>query len=112
MPFPNFDGKHAHDALVNPDDLYRWRVAQGLLPKDLAPPDAVILTYQPLLFDAAVGAEPTNEFPGPPSARLHTLDETQGRVRVIGRFGFGAPVAPVLIAKLASPPTPRSLTTA
>jgi uridine phosphorylase len=107
MPFPNFDGKHAHDALVNPVDLYQWRVAHALLPNDLEAPDGVILTYQPLLFDAAVGAEPTSDFPGPPSAQLHTLDKTHGRVGVIGRFGFGAPVAAVVLEELACLGTTR-----
>lgn len=101
MPFPNFDGKHAHDAMVNPGDLLRWRVERGLIPKDVKAPDSVIVTYQPLLWEAAVGAEATSEFAGsPPSASLRTLDETQGRVGVVGRFGLGAPAAAIVIEEL------------
>jgi uridine phosphorylase len=100
MPFPNFDGKHAHDAMVNPSDLLGWRMERGLIPRDLQAPDAVIVTYQPLLWDAAVGAEATSAFAGSPSASLRTLDETRGRVGIVGRFGLGAPVAAIVIEEL------------
>lgn len=101
MPYPNFDGKHAHDALVNPSDLHRWRVGRGLIPTEAPGPAAVILTYQPALWDAAVGAEPTSEFAGGTrSWRMQTLDETAGRVGVMGNFGLGAPAAAIVIEEL------------
>jgi uridine phosphorylase len=109
MPFPNFEGKHAHDAMVNPEDLLRWRVQRGLIPRDAKAPDAVIVTYQPLLWDAAIGAEATSECALTPAASLRTLDEAQGRVGVVGKFGFGAPVTAVVIEELICLGTTRFL---
>ncbi len=101
MPFPNVEGKHAHDALVHPSDLHRWRVDHGLVPADLQAPEAVILTYQPPLFEAAVGAEPTSQVAaGSPAASVRTFDETDGRAGIVGKFGFGAPVATIVVEEL------------
>ncbi|MGH9049005.1 MAG: nucleoside phosphorylase [Acidimicrobiia bacterium] len=100
MPFPNFDGKHAHDAMVNPEDLLRWRIERGLIAQDVRVPEAVIVTYQPLLWEAAAGAEATSECAASPTASLRTLDTTEGQVGVLGKFGFGAPIAAILIEEL------------
>lgn len=101
MAFPNFPGKHDHPALATAEAALRWRRDQGLLPADLPVPDAAIFTYQPQLFAAVKGREPHAKLVGAGLVgETLLLDRTEGRVAVCGRFGFGAPVAAILMEHL------------
>jgi uridine phosphorylase len=98
VPYPHFEGKHAHDALIEPAEFVRYWVDSGILAADFAAPDGVVLLYQPRLFAHILrSGRVTAAFMG-----LHTFDDTGGRVGVIGGFGIGAPAATVVLEALAS----------
>jgi uridine phosphorylase len=107
VPYPHFEGKHAHDALVEPADFVRYWVDSGILPADFAVPAGVVLLYQPRLFAhvlRSASVTPLTAQADRPTAfmGLHTFDDTGGRVGVIGGFGIGAPAATVVLEALAS----------
>ena len=104
--FPRFAGKHDHGDLVSPAALRAWREARGMLPKRV--PDAVVLLYQDGLFDAVNAFEPTTVV-GQHGVYRHTvtLDRTGGRLGVAGRFGYGAPMAALVMEDLAALGTTR-----
>ena len=105
MPYPNFEGKHAHEALVEPTAFLRYWVDNGTLPTDRTPPRGVVLLYQNPLFEAVVSQARITPY-GPPGSRptafldLHTVDDTDGTVGVIGGFGIGAPAATSVLESL------------
>jgi uridine phosphorylase len=107
VPYPHFEGKHAHDALVEPADFVRYWVDNGILPADFTAPDGVVMLYQPRLFAHVLRSGGVTSF-APRGERdasfmgLHTFDDTGGRVGVIGGFGIGAPAATVILEVLAS----------
>ncbi len=98
MPYPNFEGKHAHDALTEPAAFVQYWVDQGVLPADHTPPLGVVVLYQRRLLDAVLAGPRVSPF-APRGARntafldLHTFDDTDGTIGVIGGFGIGAPAA-------------------
>ncbi len=107
MPYPNFEGKHAHDALTEPAAFVRYWVDQGVLPAEYTPPRGVIVLYQKRLVDAVLGGPGVSPF-APRGGRntafldLHTFDDTGGTVGVIGGFGIGAPAATSALESLAA----------
>ena len=54
VPYPNFAGKHAHDALLEPSTFVRYWTAQGVLPESFVAPEGVVVLYQRRLFDAVI----------------------------------------------------------
>lgn len=101
MAFPNFEGKHAHDPLMTPEAMLRYRLERGMLPADATVPTGVVLTYQKELWSAAQKYEDTTAFGGShPYDCLHLLDRTDHRVGVIGNFGIGAPIAAIVLEDL------------
>jgi uridine phosphorylase len=91
MAFPNFAGKHAHDAFINPQDYIDYLRRQQLLPV-LQIPQSIVFCYQRELLRYILDQEETesvkairNEF--------HLLKNTEGKVGVYGDFGIGAPAA-------------------
>ena len=58
--YPNFAGKHGHEAIFSPAEVVASLAANG----PLAVPDAVILAYQPFLFDELKGrgVQPTTGY--------------------------------------------------
>ena len=105
MPYPNFEGKHAHEALVEPAAFLQYWVDTGVLPTDRTPPHGVDVLYQNPLFDAVVSQAGFTPY-GPPGSRptafldLHTVDDSDGTVGVIGGFGIGAPAATSVVESL------------
>jgi uridine phosphorylase len=98
--FPSYGGKHGHEAFVTPQAVLAHRRARGFELTDAVPP-AVIVTYQPHLFDAVLDTEDTTAMlVGGPAETVHAFDRTDGRVGVIGRFGIGAPAAAVVVEEL------------
>jgi uridine phosphorylase len=110
VAFPNFAGKHAHDALVEPADFVSYWVDQGVLPDGFTAPHGVVVLYQQRLFDAVLrgsAGSPVSPF-APGSERrtaflgLHTFDDSDGKVGVVGGFGIGAPAAANVLESLAA----------
>ncbi len=87
--FPNFEGKHAHDAIISPSEVVARFVDNG----SLVIPDAVVLTYQHLIPEhlANIGFSQAGGYPGP--WRTLWLSEHPRRpiVGVANGFGIGAP---------------------
>lgn len=105
MPYPNFQGKHAHEALVEPATFLQYWVDTGALPADRTAPHGVVVLYAQPLFDLVIGQPGVTPF-GPPGMRatafldLHTFDDSDGTVGVIGGFGIGAPAATSVVESL------------
>jgi uridine phosphorylase len=105
VPYPNFEGKHAHQALVEPAAFLQYWVDTGALPADRRAPRGVVVLYAKPLFDILVAQPGVTSF-GPPEMRptafldLHTFDDTDGTVGVIGGFGIGAPAATSIVESL------------
>ncbi len=96
MPFPNFENKHSETALFNPDDFIKYATTRNRL--IFEPPESVIFCYQHSLMDHILENHETTDtkrFGG-----LYLLDETRGKVGVIGKFGVGAPVAVGVLEEL------------
>lgn len=97
MPFPNFAGKHAHDAFFSPADFVAYKREQGPYP-DFVVPGGVILSYQPSLVRHILATEETEQVNFANGMTL--LSDTGGRIGVIGGFGIGAPAASTILEEL------------
>jgi uridine phosphorylase len=97
MPFPNFEGKHAHDPLFSAHDFLAYLRASNLLP-DIDAPASALLFYQPEAAHHVIGER------RPPDVRLfapvHIITRGNGRAAVAGDFGVGAPVAALVMEHL------------
>ena len=91
MTFPNFAGKHAHDALFNPRDFLEYMRQQQALPVPQMP-QSIIFCYQRDLLQHVLAHEETERITGIPN-QLHLLKGTGDRVGIYGGFGIGAPAA-------------------
>ena len=91
MSFPNFENKHEHDSIVNPQGFMEYLERIGRYVR-LEPPTGVILCYQPRLLRYVLENHKTTivDFPG---TQLYLLDEVGQKVAIAGRFGIGAPSA-------------------
>jgi uridine phosphorylase len=94
--YPNFAGKHGHEAIFSPADVVA-RLASGQRPA----PDAVILTYQPFLLDELRerGVQPATGYPGPWRSLWFTGSGARS-IAVVGGFGIGAPAATTVLEEL------------
>ena len=107
VPYPNYEGKHAHDALTEPASFVRYWTEQGALPEGFVAPDGVIVLYQNRLFETVRRGDGVSPF-APRGRRdtaflgLHTFDDTGGTIGVIGGFGIGAPAATSVLESLAA----------
>ncbi len=97
MPFPNFAGKHQHDAFFSPDDFLEYQREQGRLPK-FPVPDGIVLCYQPSLLRHILATEDHEEIRF--ASGMALLNATGGRIGVVGRFGIGAPAAAAALEEL------------
>ena len=95
MTFPNFAGKHGHDAFFSPHEMRDWREARGMLPEHV--PEALIFIYQDALFEGVCEFENNTVLGSGMYAKVRTLGRTEGRVAVVGGFGIGAPVAAAIL---------------
>jgi uridine phosphorylase len=110
VPYPNLEGKHAHDALVSAEDFVRYWASQGRLPGEFTAPTGVVMLWQRPVWDGVLrrggvtAFSPTPRGGARPTAflGLHTFDATGGAVGVIGGFGIGAPAATVVLESLAA----------
>jgi uridine phosphorylase len=89
MSFPNFAGKHAHDAFFTPQDFVAYLRREGRLPDDLIMPGGIILSYHPRMLVAALAEEEAQEIPIA-GYKLAVLG-ADGAVGLCTGFGIGAP---------------------
>ena len=90
-------GKHALQALFHPEDNVAYARAEGLL-EGFRAPDGIILCYQRSVLEHSRATEDFATVPLVPQHRgLYTLPSTGHRIGVLGGFGFGAPVATLLM---------------
>jgi uridine phosphorylase len=93
--YPNLPGKHALEALFHPEDNVAYARADGLLDRYQAP-EGIILCYQRSVLEHSRSTEASVELL-PLHRGLYTLPSTDHRIGVLGGFGFGAPVATLLM---------------
>ena len=89
MTFPNFAGKHAHDAFFHPQDYIEYLRRQQFLP-DLQMPQSIIFCYQSQLLRRIAAQEETERIEAVPN-EFYLLKSTKGKVGIYGGFGIGAP---------------------
>jgi uridine phosphorylase len=93
--YPNFPGKHAHDAFFSPQDFVEYRRRLGRLP-DFDIPEAIIICYQRSLLEHVLATHEVVKGGGF-AGEFYLLPGTGGRVGLSGNFGIGAPVATVIL---------------
>jgi uridine phosphorylase len=93
--YPNFPGKHAHDAFFSPQDFVEYRRRIGRLP-DFSIPEAVIFFYQRSLFEHVLAHHEVVQAGGF-AGDFYLLAGAGGRIGLSGNFGIGAPIATVLL---------------
>lgn len=99
MPFPNLPAKHALDPYVTPAQQVQWWRDLGRL-EGFRAPEGVVLVYQPRLYQGVVDADDARPAVGGVFQRMRLLGRAEGRVGVVGGFGFGAPAAAVVLEGL------------
>src|SRR3989344_2437534 len=98
MVFPNFRNKHNLDSMITPLDFMNYLKKTKKYPKFKAP-KGVILCYQKSLMEHILKnhkVTKVNGFYG----EMYLINETKGRVAVIGKFGIGSPVVVSLLEEL------------
>jgi uridine phosphorylase len=96
--YPNFHGKHAHDAFFTPKEFVGYARRHGII-SDFAVPDGVILCYSRSLLERICSSRETSRI-GEVWGEFHLLGESAGRVGVVGKFGIGAPAATTILEEL------------
>ena len=106
MSYPNHPDKYAEEAVVEPARFLDYLRSQGNYPA-FPPPEGIILCYQKRLLEYVLTNHKTTR---PPNGfGVHLLDETEGRVGIVGGFGIGAPAAVVLLEEFIALGVPRFL---
>jgi uridine phosphorylase len=98
MAFPNFEGKHAHNAFFSAHDMLEHRRLEGRHP-EFQIPEAVIFCYQSSLYEHVLGrheVQRINAFGG----EFYLLADTNSRVAFCAKFGIGAPVVTILLEEM------------
>jgi uridine phosphorylase len=95
--YPNVPGKHAFNALFHPEDNVAYARASGVL-DGFESPEGIILCYQRSVLEHSRTVENLVNVPTLPAHRgIYTLPSTDHKVGVLGGFGFGSPVAALLM---------------
>lgn len=90
MSFPNFTGKHTHDAFFTPQDFVAYLRREERLPPDLVMPRGMIVCYQPYLLLPLLEREEVRQVHIARS-QLTLVGGAEGTVGICGGFGLGAP---------------------
>jgi len=98
MVFPNLKDKHSKDSMFTPCEYMAYQKKQGKYPK-FKPPIGVIFCYERSLMEHILENHKTTKVEGF-HRELYLLDETKGKVAVIGKFGIGSPAVVVLFEEL------------
>jgi uridine phosphorylase len=95
--YPNVSGKHAFDALFHPRDNLDYARRRGML-KGFRAPEGIVLCYQRSVLEHSQSREDFTDAPlGPTHRGIYTLPSTDHRIGVLGGFGFGSPVATLMM---------------
>lgn len=100
MGFPIFEDKYAEASLITPKDFWNYQKKRGELPT-FAIPEGVIFCYSKTLVNHVLQIHKTTlieEFFG----GTYLLHETRDQIALIGKFGFGAPIAAKILEDLIS----------
>ena len=98
MAFPNFKNKHAKDSMYSPGDYLRYQRKRRKYDR-FNPPKGVILCYSRELMEYVLEKHKVTKvdrFHG----EMYLLNETKGKVAIIGKFGIGSPVVVTLVEEL------------
>lgn len=99
MPYPNFPGKHAEDALITPDQSLAYFRNLGLYSGEL--PTDVILMYQNSVLRRIVASAGYEPIAGMPHG-VYRVPASDGfsEAALCGGFGIGAPAVTTLFEEL------------
>ncbi|MBU0927123.1 MAG: nucleoside phosphorylase [Spirochaetes bacterium] len=100
MPLPLNPDKYREPSIFKPQDFLEYMRKCGHISDEERAPEAVILSYQKSLFDYVVKNHPVRFHSGYFKPHMAYLEETGGRVAIVGRFGVGAPAAAVMLEEL------------
>jgi purine-nucleoside phosphorylase len=96
--FPNFPGKHAHDAFFSPQDFLAYLQREGRFP-DFPVPQGVIFCFQHALLRhvrQTYAIEPVDLFAG----QFYMVPGESGGIGLSGGFGIGAPAVVTILEEL------------
>jgi uridine phosphorylase len=97
MPYPNFAGKHEHEAFFTPQDFLAYARRTQQLP-ELSMPEGVIFCYHNGLLRKITEQEDTEQIAAFRSIRI--LRNSGGKAGICGGFGIGAPAVTTLCEEL------------
>ncbi len=98
MGFPNLKNKHAKDSMFTPSEFMAYQKKRGEYPK-FKPPLGVIFCYSKNLMEYVLENHKTTKVEGF-YGEMYLLNETNGKVAIIGKFGIGSPVVVALLEEL------------
>lgn len=98
MGFPNLKDKHANGSMFTPSEFMVYQKKRGKYPK-FKTPKGIIFCYQRSLIEFILKNHKTTKVKGF-DGEMYLLDETNGKVAVIDKFGIGAPVVATLLEEL------------
>jgi len=98
MKFPNFKDKHLEDSIISPSEFMEYQKEQGKYPT-FKKPEGLIFCYQKSLIQYVLENHKTTKVEGF-YGEMYLLDETEGKLAIIGKFGIGAPVVVTLFEEL------------
>src|SRR3989344_5766065 len=98
MVFPNLKDKHSFDSMFTPSEFMNYQKKRGKYPK-FKTPEGVILCYQKSLMEHILENHKVTKVEGF-YGEMYLLDETNGKIAIIGKFGIGSPVVVTLLEEL------------
>ena len=99
MSVPLDPTKYQSEAFFTATDFIGYMRKLGRIGSRPAP-EAVILSYQRSLLDYVESSRPVTRAEGYWGPQVAYIDETDGRVAIVGRFGVGAPASAVILEEL------------
>jgi len=104
VPFPNVEGKHAHEAMFGPHDFIAYLKKHGLW-EDFPVPHGVVLFYQRWFLDKVVDNEVAEgrllKHKVPASLlSFHLVARKKATIGLSGGFGIGSPAATAVMEEL------------
>jgi uridine phosphorylase len=94
MPFPNLKNKHAEDAMFSPKEFIAYAKKQGKY--KFRVPERVILCYEKSLLKHILENHSVTKI-NSSYGDTYLINETRGKILIIGNFGIGAPIATIVL---------------
>lgn len=98
MTYPNLKNKHNKKAFFCPDDFINYLKELGQLPR-FKMPEGIIFCYQRPLLDYITMKYDVSQLKGLYN-KFYVVNDTKGKVAVLGSFGIGAPVVVSVLEEL------------